>query len=449
MQKRFFFGVIGAILVFIIIILLNLSPILAVVLGVAFFFLVYMGYLIRLKNALRKSCIELERLIPVLRLEIKFLLKIVDKEHDIQKVFLEILQDLTVGRFQQIIKQLSYKVVLGNPVEKMLMNFDSPSKKLNEFMFECSDPRALPFMGKEIEPFMEYKVFIKTIESRLVILIAEGIFLPILASMIFIFQRLDLGLHIFLVIIHFIILKYASKILLDKQFSLLYMSESFLGSHKDVIDPFISFLFVLGKNLKDHAPEKALILTIIQATREISVFTNQETWKNALMLNFFQKMQEITTETKSSIIRLVSSVIFKSKAFLGKDLGGLILDIAVELKREREIAAEKHNIINAERFKVKILVICLSVILSIITALFPYMIFGGEGSISGLITPNSGDVSFKMLVFILLNVSYNYISCFYLVKITGIHQSHGYAILATCLFLFILLVGLVFYPTPL
>jgi hypothetical protein len=445
LQRRLFLGLLLSVLVFVSLSCLPVMPLIIFIASLLPFFLTYYLRIIVLKDRLKKHSIALERALPLLKLEIKFLLKIADNEYDIQKIFVQSLQYISPAENGSQFYALVKMMILGMPVEKILSEFESPSRKLNGFIRGCSDVKALPFLGDDLETFSKYKVFLKTLESRMVILVAEAIFLPILASLIFAFQNVDVGVHVVFIAVHIVILKYLARFLLNEEFSMLYFVGLFPDQSKRMLDDFVSFLILLGENLKYHSPEKALALSFARMSRGLRHLLGINHLENAWATNFHETMEGLSTAAGSSVISLIFNLINRFKDYASVDLARFIVDIAVELKRQKEIEEEKINTIHAERFKVRILVVCLTLILSILSVLFPLLARGTRGSVIDAFSSLSGGGTLPASIFVMINLFYNYTSCFYLLKITGIQSAHRYTIIVSFLFVVIYIFGFSFF----
>nr|MDO8085746.1 hypothetical protein [Candidatus Sigynarchaeum springense] len=444
LQKRLMLGIITSVAVFVTLSFLSISWIAIFIASLLPFILVYYLNIIALKGRLRKQRVALMRVLTLLRLIINFLLKISGKDYDIVKMFIYSLQYISPEENGPQFNTLVKKMVLGEPVEKILSEFESPSRELNEFIHACSDVNSFPYLARELETFSQYKVFLKTLESRMVIIVAEAIFLPILASFIFAFQSIDVVVHLAFAGVHLFILNYLARFLINKDFSLLYFVGLLPDQSKQMLDDFISFLIVLGRYLRDHCLEKALMLSLNCTSRKFLQFFGINNWANAWIANFHEKMLAMSNDAKSGIISLIFGLISKFRDYASIDLAQFIVDIAVELKRQKEIEEEKINIINAERFKVRILVSCLTLILSILSILFPLLASGIYNNLFDPLSLLSGKAPLYVFVFVIINLFYEYTSCFYLIKITGIPSAHKYAIIASLLFIAIYLLGFYF-----
>ncbi|MEX2684438.1 MAG: hypothetical protein Q6373_022900 [Candidatus Sigynarchaeota archaeon] len=444
-QKRLILGVFTSFWLFVSLTFLSVAPfVIFIASSLPFFFLYYLN-IIALKGRLRKQCTALTRVLPLLRLIIKFILKVAGNEHDIQKIFVHSLQYISLEELNPQFNTLVKKMVLGEPVEKILSEFESPSRELDDFIHACRDVNSFPYLASDFETFSQYKTFLKTLESRMVIIVAEAIFLPILASFIFVFQCTDVGVHVVFAIVHLLILKYFARFLINKDYTLLYFVGLFFDRSSQVLDDFITFLMVLGRNIRGHSPEKALMLSLACTSREFLQLLVINNWAYFWIDNFYDKMLALSNDAKSGIIGLIFGLISKFRDYASVDLAQFIIDIAVELKRQKEIEEEKINIIKAERFKVKILVFCLTLILSSFSILFPLLFRGMNSRFFNPFSVFSGNDSLYVFIFVIFNLFYNYTSCFYLIKITGIPSVHKYAIMAVLLFVAIYLPGISFF----
>lgn len=447
LQKRLVIGVIFSVMLFAPLSYLSMMPAIAFVVSLTPFLLVYYLKIFCLKGRLRKLRVALERVLPLLKLVVNFLLKIAGNEQDIQRIFVYSLQHVSPAENGSQFSALVRKMILGEPIERILSEFDSPSKDLNEFIRACSDVKAFPYLSDNFEAISQYKVFLKTLESRMVIIVAEAIFLPILASIVFAFQNLDTWVHLVFAAGHLLILKYLARFLINKDFSLLYSVGLLHNQSKRTLDDFISFLIDLGKNLKYHSPEKALMHSFTCITRNLGQFLGITTRENAWVTSFYDKLGALSSGAGSGIVCLILNLLSKFKDYASVDLAQLVVEIAAELKRQKEIEEEKINIMNAERFKVRILVACLTLILSALSFLFPLIAYGTNDDVLVPISMFSGANLFSVSIFLILNLFYNYTSCFYLAKLTGVPSAHKYAIAASLLFVTVILLGFTGFTT--
>ncbi len=449
LQKRLLLGLVSSVVVFVSLSFLSVAQFIVIVASLLPFIIVYYLRILVLKDRLRKQRVALERVLPLLRLVVKFLLKIAGDEYDIQKVFVHSLQYISpVENGPQFIGLIK-RMVLGEPVERILSKFESPSHIVNDFIQACSDVKAFPYLSDDLEAFSQYKVFLKTLESRMVIIVAEAIFLPILASLVYAFQNMEIGMHVVFAAVHLLILKYLARFLLNKDFSLLYLVGLFPDQSRQLLDDFISFLIALGRNLKYHSPEKALMLSFTSMSREFLQLLGINNLANAWITSFHEKMVALSAAAKSGVMGLIFNIISKFEDYAGADLARFIIDIAVELKRQKEIEEEKVNIINAERFKVKILVACLTLILSFLSVLFSLLASGANGVALETFSMLWGRGIPSVSLFVAINLFYNYTSCLYLIKITGILNAHKYAVIVSLLFVAINLLGISFLDATL
>lgn len=445
LQKRLAIGIFLSVFLLATLIYLPFNPLLIIIVGFVPFVISYYIPVLVMKNHVIKRRANLERVIPLLKLIIKFLWNIADNEHDVQKIFLDTLRHISLDGSGSQFNSLVHKMILGMPIKQILAGFDSPSQKLNTFLQNCSDIQALSFLVKDHDTYSQYKVFLKTLESRMVILVAEAIFLPILVALVFTFQNTDPTLHVFFIIIHVVILKFLSRFLLNTEFSLLYSVGLFQGKLNHVFDEFLSFLFYLGHEFQYHPPEMALKLSLARGSSGLLDLLGVRVRERTQMVDFHDAIVILSNETSSSVIRVIFILVDKLARYAGVDLARLIIDIALELKNQKEIEEEKINIINAERFKVKILVVCLTLILSIISSLFPLLAHGVVGS--DLVQFSIG-FSYQLdlsTVFIMINLFYNSTSCYYLMKFTRFPSVHKYVAIISFLFILITMVGIPFF----
>jgi hypothetical protein len=414
-----------------------------------FFVLSYFFLIIRINNHVQQQRVELEKTIPLLRLELRFLLKIMNEENDILKIFIGVLHSLMNEPGGIDHRALNFQLMRGQLPEMILKEFKSPSKKLDAFLHACHDINNLDSICNEKESFQQYKVFLKTLESRLVIFVAEGIFLPILTTLVYIFGMVPIPLHFVLLFMHFLILKYFASILLKKQFSLLYYTDIYSGKDSKILDDFIDVLGTLGNNIKLDTLELGFFKLFSQIHQKTLSRLGVTIQKNIHTLDFSQFFEEIELKSNSGIVRLISSMILHLKCFAGEHLANLIINFTTELKRQRELEDEKNDIILAERFKIKMIIIFIPFILSILTVLFQVMMIPDTVMNSGSASVISSQSSlFNGILLIFLNSSYNCLSCYYLTRISGIISCKKYAAVSTILFFLLYIMIFVSLPAP-
>jgi hypothetical protein len=197
---------------------------------------------------------------------------------------------------------------------------------------------------------------------------AESIFLPILLGLVFIFNFLNELFSICFIVIHFLILKYISNFLLNKKFNLTYTNQNFNFSRNQELDELISFLYELGVSFEFKSPEMAIVSSLrnIKSTNIYHVLL--EAFESGIF-NFNGALITLSEKLQLKISKFIILIIIKLQKLAGINFGHMLIEITKELEGQKRIEEEKSTIIKAEQFKIKILVICLPIILSIMVAL--------------------------------------------------------------------------------
>lgn len=396
----------------------------------------FFKHLFKIKKNYENECKRLESLIPILKLMLRFLLKICKEEQDISRIFAEMLGYIDTNSPFTNFKELISKITMGSSPEESIGNYHSFSSKFTEFICKCTDRRNIKQTSEKKNDFNEYRSFIKTIESRIVIIMAESIFLPILLGLVFIFNILNELFSFCFIVIHFLILKYISSLLLNKKFNLIYTNQDFSLSRNQELDELIAFLYELGINLESKSPEMAMIssLSNIKSTKIFNVLLKGF---ESGIIDFYDALITLEGNLKLKISKFIILVILKLQKLAGIKLGRMLIEITKELDEQKRIDEEKLTIIKAERFKIKILVICLPIILSIMVALLPFFQNYKISSIFGDIQ-DINLISFygtRMAIFIISNLMYIIVSTYFLTKIGQIRLKSRYIAFSASIFL--------------
>lgn len=412
-----------------------------IIFSLVVFFIIYYSRISLLRNRIRKLGIEIEKQLPLLKLELKFLQKILPPEIDILIIFIEIIANFNEGVLSEEFKRLNNEVMMAESLpEEALQNLRTFSVKFNNFIKKCSYIENIPRICSERENYSEFKVFLKTLESRLVILMAAGIFLPIIFMLVFLFSLIPSLLFSVAVFSHWLLLKVASNWLLKKRFALIYQQEILTIDKHTKINIFINFLENLARLLEDNSPEVAIHDLLEELNKETLDYMGVA--KDIIYINSFQMFfHKILTNSKSDVIRLISSLILRLELYSGEDFGGLINDIIDELKVQERLDREKMETLKGERFRINILLIFSPIIFSIMTGVLPYLALPSFPQSSSMLEYASMDQfmgSFSgldLILFFFYNVLFNYITTYYLTKSSGVSGNHKYAILTTLIFL--------------
>ncbi|MFX0100647.1 MAG: hypothetical protein ACFFCS_13820 [Candidatus Hodarchaeota archaeon] len=393
-----------------------------------------------MKGRIRKHGIEIEKQLPLLKLELKFLHNILSPELDILIIFIEILANFNEGTLSEEFKKLNNQIMMAESLpEEALENFRSFSLKFNDFIKKCSKVENIPRLCRDRENYSEFKVFLKTLESRLVILMAAGIFLPIIFMLVFLFHLIPSLLFSVAVLSHWLLLKVASNWLLKKRFALMYQQEILTMDKHTKIKLFIEFLETLARLLNDNSPEVAIHELLEELSKEVLEYmgmTKEVVYTSSFEI-FFQK---ILSNSKSDVISLITALILRLELYSGENFGDLINDIVDELKTQERLDKEKMETLKGERFRINILLIFTPIIFSIMTGVLPYLAlpsFTQSGSMDGYVAMEQMIGTFSgidLLLFLIYNVLFNYITTYYLTKSSGVVGNHKYALVTTAIF---------------
>ncbi|MHA1749974.1 MAG: hypothetical protein ACTSYF_15185 [Promethearchaeota archaeon] len=408
-------------------------------LSLFFHYLVYYKYIYQYNKKISQQKIECETILPIIQFELQFLNNGMKRESDILILFIRSLLKILEGDLLKQFKEMYYHILIGQIPGKKITNLKTPSVKFNELLYKARDRDLIDLFDNK-EKYSDFKVFLKTLESRMVIIIAEGIFLPIITIIFFLFNPLPY-LNVIFPIFHWIIIRQVSSSLLSKNFTVIYKKLLTGRKYNIEFDEFIEFLDYFSIYLKANSPEIALYKTI-RDSRKVLSFVKKDEYISLNSFSVKEFFLRLSSNTKSYAISLFCDVIQYLVSYSGERFAELISTFSKELKIQRELEKERTIILKSERFKIKILLIFFPVILSILSALVPiFMIdesfYSGSSTLGELFLFKIN--SFNFFLFFLMNLSYNYITTFYLTKISSYSLNHLYSIFSSVIFILIVL----------
>ncbi|MFX0100360.1 MAG: hypothetical protein ACFFCS_12330 [Candidatus Hodarchaeota archaeon] len=220
---------------------------------------------------------------------------------------------------------------------------------------------------------------------------------------------------------------------------MIYYEDIFSGKDKNDIRFFIQFLDALSKNLKINSPEVTVIKVLEELKDDILERLRISREKKFKLKNFDDFLVEIYNNTEIDLVRLLLGILIKLGKFSSEDYSKMISDISQELKFQQHLEREKKNILDGEKFKIKIIIFCLPFILSILTALLPLFILNNKYEISMENAFLSADFTrnFNHILFFMMNFIYVFISTYYLTKVAGILFNYRYCLISAFIFVLI------------
>ena len=311
------------------------------------------------KTALLRDRMDIDRLLPLLRLHASFIREILPKTHDFLQILITCLGYQDFGGSLINFRSFYTQLVSGIPAESILLNYVSVSKELTNFLHDCTDIKKNESSLAQKENFLEYRIFLKSLESRLVIVIAESIFLPMISNIIFIFNAASFFCGLALVLVHFILLRVMTKSMLMKRFDLFFHTGSMLVGVGDEIDHFIRFFEDFGTLLKTNAPEKAFLLYAMNYPKQDAALA--QVFKATVfdLPSLDMLLSKLSVRVHSVAIKTILLMLSRVQFFAGPQADLLLRGIATELRLQRDIENERVSIIKGERFKIGVLVLCL------------------------------------------------------------------------------------------
>lgn len=378
----------------------------------------------------------LESFIPLLKMQLGFLQTCLPDERDLDLLFLRSMTRLGRWSHHAMLKSLQVKLAIIGPGDDVLEGFKTPSKIFDDFLRKCLNPRERMFIMEYRNDHSEYKAYLKTLESRIVLIISEGVFLPLLVLLCFLFLLIPVHLLFLFILVHLVLIEVCSRALLNRAFDLMVHVD--VSMHRDEsIEELIRLLRLLGSFIKDNAIELAFLKTC-QALKGTHALITR-VWKNEnrlLSLDFNAQLESCIKESKSVMVQVILEFVRAMHQFSSSGFGDLLFSIAHELVDQKLLENERGNIIKGEQFKVKILSGCFPFILAIISAITPFFSLQAPVLIS---VPGYPDIIFSRLdgvyIVVLFNLVVTFITAYYLFKIVGASRAHTYALLSAGIFL--------------
>jgi len=442
--RKLLIAIIICIVTTIVSVILKINFIILFAIIVCIFYYIYYHEIYKWDTKINYAIQDLNSKIPLLKIGLRFLDKTLKKDDDITFELLNLLLCLLDSKIHNEIAKIHLFLILGDLPEDIVRKNLFISPEFNHFLNACLDRKNIKYLCQLKDSHYKFKQFLKTLESRIVIIMAEGMFLPVLASFIFIFSTFSPLFNLFLLFFHFFYLKNISRILLRKEFNLISRGIYLTRTEINELKIISNLLSKLGLAIRDRSPEKATFQILKSLDNKTKKQINFQLDTNLNDYSLEALFNQILRNSSSSIIKVVAFICLKLIKYSSEELGTLIQEISIELNNQIVLEEERNSIVQAEKFKIRILLLFLPFILSVITALMPSLLTDKS------IIINIGYQSFfnvnyiffqfsDEILFFCLNFFYNFLTSYYLAKISGIESKIKYAIF-TSLFYFIFFV---------
>jgi hypothetical protein len=419
------------------------TPLIPVLFPLMWFFVIYLVPLMKKKAVLQGEKIDIDRTMPLLRLHATFIRATLPKTHDFLQVFITCLGSQDFGGVLKCFKYFHAQLLNGIPAEAILLDHTSISKELTNFLHDCTDMKKIESTLSQRENFLDYRIFLKSLESRLVIIIAESIFLPMISNLFFIFNIASFIVGFSLVLVHFILLRVMTKGLLMKRFGLFSHVDSVLVGSGDEIDHFITFFEDFGTLLKNNAPEYAYLLYAQGYTKTDAALAQEFRTNMIDPPSLDLLLSRLSTRVQSIALKTILFMLSRLQSLAGPQADLLLRGIASELRQQREIENERVSIVKGERFKIVVLVLCLPFMLAVISSIFPKIILASQLNSSIDLLPAIFSIPSGYLstaFFFCMNAAFTLLSVNVLTRIVSLQNRARICLLSMLLFLAIFMI---------
>ncbi|MHA1321909.1 MAG: hypothetical protein ACTSRL_03865 [Candidatus Helarchaeota archaeon] len=287
--------------------------------------------------------------------------------------------------FNEMLFQINFN---GKSPESLLQNFidQLPNSNLKERLINLLATKFRPGkLLKQLEDLvgdkkMEYEVFTRQLESKLIILVGICLFFPIMFSLFISFFGNLANYSSFLFIIAFFIStsKFKSNFL-KTNFELIgemIFSKKNKQVNKEAnFEEFINFLSYFGNELK------------LGVSQETALWKAYNSYHGKLKPVLRNCINDLIQENKSfkvswnglknSIshpqIKFIIDIIERMLTKSSEETGIRIISIVQQLKINQELIKERQSLIRAQQFKIKFLTFIMSAILGVIGGLSPLL----------------------------------------------------------------------------
>lgn len=352
--------------------IIALSPFFMIFAVIIFFFF-YQTLFDSFKRYYLKKNQQIELIMPIIRNFIELYTSFLPEDYDFCTSFINLMCEIPSLLKNEFI-QIRKRVQFGDNPEKLLFRYKTSSKKFRDFIDLLLLTNFKPNFKnlKSIESIEDkFEQHTKSVENRISIIFFLGLFFPIGISFVVILQILSGFATFFLIPLHFLLLKYITKTLLNDSNLLLGTSNSMNIDEKLEYRDLLEFFHIFSINLMNFNPEQAIFNSYerspIRLKMKIKSIVNKlRTYKLSLEFFFIKFASTIENKKGKFLCQSILKMIINNSYYTSDQL----LKIITVFKRHQKLERDRANIVKAEMIKVKIFNWILPIITGSLCAVF-------------------------------------------------------------------------------
>jgi len=409
---------------------------------------------LRIFKEIRKKDMKINSILHLIKIYYSLIEKSLLTDSDRVIAFIQLINDFEISVSKAFIH--SVKVIQeGTNPEVYLQNIKTFSQDFDNYIKELLLCDFIPQNKfEQIEDGSlenSFRVFIKQLESRLSIVFFIGIFFPLGACFLILFQMTNVVFLLILIPIYFLLLSYMNRKFVKSDIFLIGLLSDYSKREKKRFKEFIEFIKLFSLNLQKNISPEAAYINAFSRQRAHLKFLNSDLQNHSLSLvNFSYSFNEMIDKLKIQINSFRYSIILQVlKKILEQNplaSSNKIMDIITVLNSHQRLEKKLEIIIKGEKFKAFLYLFIMPFVLGIIGGLIPsfYIILNNVN------IDNIFQILIVQNINFILNISLTYIflifcviiSSFYFLKIVNQHKIYFLIIISCILFSLLYLISI-------
>jgi len=335
------------------------------------FFLSFVRFFIRIFERYFKQISDyLDSILFLIKSNFNLFLEILPNDADLIQYLIKLIYSLSVGYIKKDIKNILSDIQKGIPPEKLILEYETPSENFNNFLkisiISNFNKKEYILNNNILEN--EFKIFNKSLETRISIYFFIGFFFPIGINFSLFLGFIRISWIFFLSILYFLILNNLNKSFINKSIILIGINNKKDDEeYKILLELFFNIIYFLKYfNLEDSFIEVYNIGSL-----ELKHFLNDEIH---YLKNFNYSLEKLLDQLNKKIINNKNKLLFNIfSEMLLKDSYKAIAQlnkILKVLKEHLNLQMEKENIIKGEKLRASVLMFLLPLINGLMLGIF-------------------------------------------------------------------------------
>lgn len=394
-------------------------------------------------------------LLTLIKINFSLVGKIFKESSDLTIAFIKLIMRYELP-ISGLFKKMFNKILLGYTPEKEIKKVISPSSDFNKFLKELLikkfDYNYRYDYFSETSSEKNFRIVLKSIETKIGIVFFIGLFFPILLGFIVLFLRIGVLSTIFITPFFIYSLHFLFKKLIKINTALIGLTNEYRGPEKKRFDEFLIYLEAMALRLEyRYSPEVAFIKAYNENSRYFKMLKEPLKYHIAYLISFQHTFREfidkLKLELKAPRYKIILDVIYNMLERSSFDTSEKIADISRIIERHRRLEERYEIIMEGKKFTVAVFVFLFPIVLGIIGGMLP-LLFAIVKSMEDF--ENMATVQYLhelmvvsdiIILFIILFLC-NLITCYYFLKIIHYKRFVFILILSSIFFIVFFLTGL-------